>query len=557
LCSVRCIENDSSAANAIRISDIVGMRADMMVSLHALSAQVDDPYGAWVHTVTESTERWGWTTLGTILILLLLHPTIESPDGLEMLRLTGQWLGHATTVGDPLFWPPLWSVLNIPSVALGQPVIGAHLLNQVLWGLTIWPLHLLTCCLADRHAARRAVMLYLLLPMLLSFGPVLDARPLGTLITTGFVAAAVHQGMRNRGLVAMLLLAALAPLARPEGIILPVIAAGCVWLLHRGWKQALGAGVLTLLPHLALRSSLRGMTGHEQLYGPWYGTWSTWDMLSLFGPASVPTEFRQFALAAIEQGVVDGQPTPSDILGLLVTIPSGLMGMVLTVLGAVGVVGLLLAGRGLWGVLPTKRRWITLALIVVTPLAIGAAPMAKDQAGPLSNYLFLMPGLVALTAIGAANIRPSWPRWAPLGLLGAVLLEAHFTPLQSPPPYFLEGSESAQLATVMLTRSAPENGLVATDFSGRSVVLAAGLTPRPLGSPWLGPISDEITAVLINSVGASGEDGGRTLKLLESTEWRVEWVVGDEDLAMADPTTQPLPGRPRWDRGWFALLVRR
>ena len=102
--------------------------------------QVEGRPGAKVNRVEESTERWGWTTIGTILILLVLNPTVKSPDGLEMLRLTGQWLGHPTTVGDPYFWPPLWSALNIPAVALGQPVIGAHLLNQLLWGFTIWPL---------------------------------------------------------------------------------------------------------------------------------------------------------------------------------------------------------------------------------------------------------------------------------------------------------------------------------------------------------------------------------------------------------------------------------
>jgi hypothetical protein len=59
---------------------------------------------------------------------------------------------------------------------------------------------------------------------------------------------------------------------------------------------------------------------------------------------------------------------------------------------------------------------------------------------------------------------------------------------------------------------------------------------------------------LISSVGASGEDGGRTLLLLEDSAWRVEWVVGDEDLATSAGLATE---RARWDQSWYALLVRR
>ena len=355
----------------------------------------------------------------------------------------------------------------------------------------------------------------------------------------------------------MLFLAAIAPLARPEGVIMPLIAGACVWLLQRGWKQTIAATIATLVPHLALRSTLRGMTGHEQLFGPWYGTWSTWDLISLFGPASDPSTFRKFALTSIQQGVVDGRPEVRDFIGLLVTVPMGLLDMPIIFVGAIGFVGLLLAGRGFWMALPSTRRWLTAGLVLLTPVVIGAAPMARDQAAPLSNYLFLMPGLIALMAVGLQPFRPRWPAWSANALLVLVLTEAHFTPLQSPPPYFLEGSEAASLATVMLKKSPPKNGRVAVDFSGRGVVLAAALTPTPLGPPWLGPVSDDVDAVLINSVGASGEDGGRTLRLLENKEWKVEWVVGDGDIAMSNPNQHRVPDLPRWDRGWFALLTRR
>ncbi|MDG1137530.1 MAG: hypothetical protein P8N28_04630, partial [Phycisphaerales bacterium] len=184
-------------------------------------------------------------------------------------------------------------------------------------------------------------------------------------------------------------------------------------------------------------------------------------------------------------------------------------------------------------------------------LAIAGAPMAKDQAGPLSNFLFLMPVLVVLAAVGAEL--PRGPRWMPWTLLGIAVVETNFTPLMTPAPYFLEGSEAAALATVMLQKNPPPSGSVAVDFSSRDVAISAGLKPVPLGPIWVGPLPDAVDAVLINSVGASGEDGGRTLQLLESAAWRVAWVVGDEDMLILEDES---PTRPRWDRGWYALLLR-
>ena len=532
-------------------------RAQTCSTVYTQRPQPNEAGGVQVQKNAESTERWAWTTVGSILILWLLNPAIKSPDGLEMLRLTQMWLGQPTLVGDPNFWPPLWSALNIPGVASGEPVIAAHLLNQLLWGAVIWPLHLMTCCLADRSAANRCIILYLTLPMLISFGAVLDARPLGTLITTAFVAAIVHQATRGTGLWVMLFLAALAPFARPEGVLFPILAGAAAWLLGQSPIRSLALAGLALVPNILFRSNFRGMTGHEQLFGPWYGTWATWDMLSLFGPAAAPTTFREFALQAVDLGVVDGRPELSDFVGALIMVPSGILGAILIVAGAIGIIGMVMAGRGLWRVLPNKKRWWTLGLALFTPVVIGAAPMSKDQAGPLANYLFLMPGIIALVSVGIGLVPKTWPRWVPMGLTVLILAEAHHTPLQSPTPYLLEGSDAAKLATVMLKDSRPRNGLVAVDFSGRDVVLEAGLTPKPLGPPWLGPIEANVNAVLVNSVGASGEDGGRTLELLESTEWRVDWVVADEDIAMAHPSAEHIPELRRWDRGWYALLVRR
>ena len=471
-----------------------------------------------------------------------------------MLRLTASWLGTDVSVGDPAFWPPLWALLNVPTVYMGISFEGARLINLLCWGLLIWPMHLLTTCLGGRIAGRISVALYLLLPTIWSFGAVMDARPLGALIATSVAAAAVHSAKRGRGWRWMLAFAALAPLARPEGVLLPIVAGFVLWFLGRAWWQGVLGGLAALLPHAIVNSAVRGLTGHEQLFAPWYGTWSTWDLLSLFGPASVPTEFRRFALAAVDAGVVESQPGIGDAVSVLATVPGGIVGAVPILAGALGVVGLVAVLWGVWLVLPLRRRWLCLAVTLFPFFAVAGAPMAGGQGSPVANFLFLLPSLVALAAVGLVSVAPSWPRWVPVVAAVLMVSEAHLTPLGEPAPYFIEGSEAADLATGMLLSSPPTNGVVATDFSGRDVVLGADLQVVALGPPWAGPVPAEADAVLISSVGGSGEDGGRTLLLLENPAWRVEWVVGDEDLS----TSANLPSeRSRWDRGWYALLVRR
>jgi hypothetical protein len=502
--------------------------------------------------ITEEEERLALTTVATVLLVFLAGPVIRSPDGMEMLRLSARWLGQPATVGDPYFWPPLWSVLNMPAVAAGHAVGGARVLNLLLWGLVVWPLHSLSTDLGGRAVARRAVVLFLALPMVGMFSPILDARALGMLITTGFIAAAVRAALGGVGLPWVVFLGAVAPLARPEGVLLTALVGPIVWMIKPGRWRWLVAGGVSLLPHALLRGTLRGMTGHEQLFAPWYGTWSTWDMLSLFGPASVPTEFRRFALAAVEAGVVEARPSFSDLGRVLSAAPEGLSGALLALVSGVGVVGLVLALRGFRRVNRSSRPGWTVALVVIPLLVIAVAPMARDQSTLLNNWLFLMPALISLIAVGALvrrrKLALSWL------LMAVVVTEAHFSPLQGATPYFLEGSQAADLARAMLERNPPPSGAVATGFSGRDVVLGAGLNSQPLGPIWAGSVPEAVDAVLISSVDARGEDGGRSLQLLESAAWSVAWVVGDEDLdAMA--------GRPyalaRWDRGWYALLRRR
>ena len=498
----------------------------------------------------EKAECFWWTAASIAFLALFMDPVVRSPDGMEMLRITASWLGEEVQVGDPSFWPPLWSALNVPGVLLGRPVVFASWLNMMLWGAVAWPLFSAVKMIGGRSSARLAVALYLALPALADYTPILDARALGTFITTGFAAAAVGSSRTGRT-GWMVGWAAVAPFARPEGVLLGGIAVLIVGWLRREYRSILIAAALVFMPKALFQGSVRGLSGHEQLFGPWYSTWVTSDILSLFGPASVPTEFRRFAIAALESGVVTFRPTGDDVLGVIAAIPGGLLSGVVAIAGGVGVVGLLAAGAGLMRTSRPGHRLLTLAAVAGPFLVIAAAPMARDQAGPLSNFLFLMPTLVGLISLGARAI-PSG-RWAGWALGALIVAETALSPLRAPPPYFIEGSEAATLATTMLSQQPPASGTVATDFSGRDVVMGAGLEVVALGPPWMGPIPDHVDGILLSSVGASGEDAGRTLSLLEDPAWRVSWVVGDGEIA----TSKGLqPELPRRDRGWYALLIR-
>jgi hypothetical protein len=486
-------------------------------------------------------------------LLLLSGPALRSPDGVEMLRLAGQWLGRDEVMAAPHFWPKLWPALNLPAVALGHGIDGARLLNLVLWGLVAYPLHLLASLLGGVSAGRRAVLLYLLLPLIWPFATVLDARPLGALITTGFVAAAVMVAKRNRGWGWMLALAAVAPLARPEGVLLPFMAGFACWCAGKRVMRSALMGGLCLIPHMFFNGPNRGISDHESLYASWYGTWAVSDMLVVFGPSSVPTRFRDFAIAAMDSQVVSATPSKEEVLSLCLSMPMGLMVASSIVLSGIGFVGIAMLVHGLVRVLPRKRRWWIVTAAFAPWIAIAVAPMARGQAGPLSNYLFLFPSLLAVLAVGMVPSRPIplvWP------VLFATLLgvEVHNSPLRAPPPYFLESSEAADIAHAMLVRNPPSQGVVATDFSGRNVVLGAGLELVELEPIWFGPVPDGVSAVLLSSVGAQGEDGGWALELLDDPSWRLEWVAGDGDIAASHGVpTQAL----RTDQGWYALVVRR
>jgi hypothetical protein len=499
-----------------------------------------------------TTERWVWAAVSTVAFLLLAGPALRSPDGLAMLRLSAQWMGGDATVADAGFWPKLWPALNLPSVALGHGVEGARLINLLMWGLVSFPLHLLAGHLGGVSAARRAVLLYLLLPLFWPFCAVIDARALITLITTGFVAAAVHAVRTTKGWAWVWALAAIAPLARPEGIILPVMAGLAMWFSGRHLHRCALVGLACFVPHLLARGTGRGVSGHEALFSSFFATWTQSDILALFGPSSVPTSFRAFALAAVESGVVESQPSGFDVLNLTMTVPLGLLASVVVLVSGIGFVGLLMAVRGLVMVLPRRRRWIV-AAVFVPWMGVAIAPMARGQADPIMNFLFLFPAVIALIAVGLTPSRRGRLRW-PMALAAVLAAEVYLSPLKPEVPYFIESSEAADLARAMLVHQPPPGREIATDFSGRDLVLGAGYEVVQLEPVWLQPVPAHVKAVLISSVGAWGEDGGRALSLLEDPRWQAAWVTADGDIAASEGRTD---STPRGDRGWYALLVER
>ena len=179
--------------------------------------------------------------------------------------------------------------------------------------------------------------------------------------------------------------------------------------------------------------------------------------------------------------------------------------------------------------------------------------MARGQAAPVMNYMFLFPGVIALAAVGMVPVWRGRMRW-PVLVAVCWAVEAIWSPLRPQAPYFIETSEAADLARAMLKEQPPQGPEIATDLSGRDLVLSAGFEVVQLEPVWLRDVPDRINAVLISSVGAWGEDGGRALSLLEDARWQVAWVTADGDIAASQGQSDPLL---RSDKGWYALLVER
>ena len=139
-------------------------------------------------------------------------------------------------------------------------------------------------------------------------------------------------------------------------------------------------------------------------------------------------------------------------------------------------------------------------------------------------------------------------------LLAGALLEVHLGPTRGSPPAFFEGSLSARLATTWLLDRPPTSGVIASRIPARHVVLQAGLRHTPLPTPWERWSPEPGTGVLLSSVDTLGEDGGRSLELLEDPDWQIRWVAHEQGLLYWDQALQDGAFPYGGDRWWLAYL---
>lgn len=465
-------------------------------------------------------ERRLLTALSIAWFVLLAGPAIRAPDGLEQLAMVRGWLG-GPELGFTEQWPPLWPALLVPFSPLGLER-GAWLLNLALAGAVAWPLHLLAERLSGRMAGRAAVLAWALLPTVMSHAVVIDARPLLWLMVA-LVPALAADGRWKTALG----VAALAPLARPEGAVaLPLLAVA--YVLEKGpWKHALAGLVLGVMPAVIVRLVRGGRGAWEAFYAPWSTTWSTDEFLALTGAASGPTDYRHFLLAAVEAGV---EAPPSDPMSLLARVPMGLGTVGIGLIESLGALLLVLALVG--GVRLARQGWVTgvyAGMILLPMLALAPLPMLDGQATLATNLLFLAPLLLVGAVHGAFWFarRKLWP--LAIAVLVGGTLESRFGPFACESPVYLEDSRSADAMILWLERYPPADGTVFCTITGRGVVFSAGHLPEALPSPWEPWDPPSGTTVLLTTIDLRGQDGGRGLELLESSDWALEWVVSDAD----------------------------
>jgi len=502
----------------------------------------------------EATERWWWT-LGAIAVLLVgAGPATVSPDGWDVLAQAAGWLEGRGAPEVTARWPPLWTALMVPAVALDHVHAWGRALNLVLAGAVAWPVFTLTRDLAGAAAARAAVCLWCLLPGVRHLAVILDARPLAWALIAFTVLWAVQNHRGERPAAWMWIGAALAPLARPEGILLPVLLGTAGLLLGRGWRWSLLPAAAALLPKVVLAPGVRGFIDVEAFFGTWLELWQRPDQYALLGPTTVETPFRRF----LAQAVAAGLETPPREFGALVrALPGGLVFLVTGLVQAVGTVLLLGAGAGLVRGWARGSRPLRLAALawLGTVVLIGLAPMSRGQGTPATNFLFLVPGALVLGLWGLGSLTRGRPAlWA--ALVAVVLAEVHLSPLRVAPAAFVEGGPAAALAVARLAQEPPPLGRVASTLTGKSVVLRAGLTHEPLPTPWEHWRPEPGLAALVTMADAHGEDGGRTLALIDDPRWRLVWVASDDTLRawaqLADGTWKPFADV---EGPWFALWV--
>ncbi len=449
------------------------------------------------------------------LVVLAPGPKL-SPDSLELLSSVRCWAGPGPCAGST-HWPPLWPGLLLPWAGVGLE-LAAWALNLLLAGAVAFPLFGAARRLGGRWAARAAVLAWVLLPATVSHAAILDPRPLVWLLTTATVALGLRAAQEGDGpWWPAFLCAALAPLARPEGVfLLPLVAAGALLARQRPLRASLSL-LAACLPLTAWSiASGGGRFGHELFGLPWHGIWANADFLALTGPATAGTGFRDLMAAAAGAGV---ESPPLDPRFAMAILPHGLASLasgLLAAIGMVGVLGLLAAFLRFW-----PRGWrVRLALLLAgTPLlALAVLPMSWGQLGPSANLMFTVPGLLALASAG-------WFRWLPrrrqawgLGVVLVLLFELQLAPWGPRTDHYVEGSDASTRMGLWLAEHPPADGRVACTYAGRGVVRAAGLEPVTLPSSWERWEPHPPVPVLLAP--DLFEDGGRGLMVLEDPAWK-------------------------------------
>lgn len=485
--------------------------------------------------------------LALALIAAKAPPPALSPDGAAMRRALAHGGGALLSSG----WPPLWAPLAAAADALLGPPTGAWALGLACAALAIAAAARLAGRLGGAPAAYGAALCLGLLPSLSDHAAVLDARPLGAaLFTLGLaaIAGATHGGGK---LWPALLPAALAPLARDEGIVLlpMVIGVALLWpRLRRGSGVGFWVGAaLAAAPRLLWAPLRPDRLAWEGLWADWAAAWPVVDFVALMGPADAPTELRALAIEAAAQGLL---PRPSALRLLAVGRPGAEERAVMGLLAAVGAPGAALLGLGLprqaLGVgAGAARGALSLALIGLW-LGVGAAPMAWAQASAAANLQFLVPGAVAVAFAGL--FAGAGRAQAAIALCAALLvgLGAHLGPHREPAPRFAEDSAAAALMERWLRHDPPATGRVWCTWAGRAAVESAGLEPALLPPHWARFSPSRGDGLLLSSIDLDEHTGGRSLALVQDRGWRLRRLSDGAEL-------QPV-GAPRGLGDWYAYL---
>ena len=496
----------------------------------------------------EAAERWWWT-LGTIALLLLIGgPAAVSPDGWDVLAQAAGWLEGRGSPEVTARWPPLWTALMVPGVALDAVHAWGRSLNLVLAGAVAWPLYTLTRTAAGPSAARWAVLVWALVPGVRHLAVILDARPLAWCLVAYTALWAIEHHRGQRGAAWMWIGAALAPLVRPEGLVLPGVLAVAGLVRGHGWRRALLPAALALVPKLVLAPGVRGFIEIEAFFGTWLGMWSQPDLVALLGPTTVETPFRAFLAEAVGAGL---EQPPREFGALVRALPAALAFLGIGVVEAAGGLAALAAAAGL-GLCVRAGGGARVAAVAwaVVVLAIGLVPMSRGQGTAATNFLWLVPGGLVLAALALARLGApqwGWPLWAAL-----VLAETHLSPARVLPAEFVESGPAAMLAEAHLRQDPPPLGRVASTLTGKAVVLRAGLDHESLPTTWEHWRPEPGLGALVSMADAHGEDGGRTLALVEDPRWRLVWVASDDVVRAWTGTEEP---GDEAEGPWFALFV--